>query len=117
METAEKSDVKKFAIQESDLQLSWRSGKGVLLTAKLRPSRAIEMRYNNQLPRDYLTQIQTLVIIKNGKAISLDVYSEKSTLVLTSKNILLPKFFMKTQIEKKAYEELLTRTHEKNDNG
>lgn len=112
LEALAERETKEIAIQESDLTLSWRGGKGVLLTVKIKPTRSIEMRYNQQLNRENIKNVQTIVLIKNGKALKLEVFSEKSTFVWSSGiEILVPKFFIKTKISKEEYEALLNQNH------
>ncbi|BBD26449.1 type III secretion system protein PrgU [Enterococcus faecalis] len=114
MEAVADRATKEIAIQESDLTLTWRGGKGALLTAKIKPTRSIEMRYNQQLNRENIQNVQTIVLIKNGKALRLEVFSEKSTFVWASEvDILVPKFFIKTQIPKKEYDKLLGQDKER----
>ena len=91
MEAVANRATKEIAIQESDLTLTWRGGKGALLTAKIKPTRSIEMRYNQQLNQENIQNVQTIVLIKNGKALRLEVFSEKST----------TNFLVKTKKERK----------------
>lgn len=114
-EQMKRSDVmRELAIQEKDLSLQWRGGKGQLLYVKLKKTKTLEAWVNKQITKDTIHEISSIKIIKNGRALNLTVSTEKSTYRYShSGKYEAPVFYIATAITKEKYDRVFAMNLEK----
>lgn len=106
----ERFDVmREIAIQEKDLALQWRGGKGKLLYVKLKKAKTLEMWANKLITKANIHEITTLKIMKNGRTVNLKIDPTRSTYKESfSGKYSAPVFYMDTVITKEEYERIFT---------
>jgi len=101
-------EVRALAIQEKDLSLQWRKGKGRLLYVKLKKSKTLEAWVNQQITKENIHEITQLRILKNGRTLNLDIDTSKTRFKPSlSGEYEAPAFYVKTEIRKEDYERIM----------
>lgn len=105
---SERFDVmRQIAIQEKDLALQWRGGKGKLLYVKLKKAKTLEARGNNIITPRNIHEISEIKVLKNNRMFNLKVASEKTTYRRSfSGKYDAPVFYIDTPITKAEYERI-----------
>lgn len=104
----ERFDVmREIAIQEKDLALQWRGGKGQLLYVKLKKAKTLEARVNNIITPKNIHEVDTIKIIRNNRTFNVKVATEKTTYRRSfSGKYDAPVFYIETPITKAEYERI-----------
>lgn len=104
----ERFDVmREIAIQEKDLALQWRGGKGQLLYVKLKKAKTLEARVNNLITKRNIHEISSLKILKNQRTFTLKVDTQRTTYLHSpSGHYDAPVFYIETPITKAEYERI-----------